>query len=141
MENEQVTFDSQTPGSHVSIDQVTSSSDFLIKEEYEKDSFDKDSLDRRSSADEERPDELAFDKHLCKRNSDYGKDSEYENGSQDRSSFDEFHKNGPFDKSVPFDRESFLTSAFGSEAFEHKFTFVKNIYSKDAELINVIVDY
>ena len=114
---------------------MTSSSDFLIKEEYEKDSFDKDSLDQRRSVDEERPDELAFDKHLCKRNNGYGKDS-YENGS-----FDEFDKNAPSDKSVPFDRESFLKGAFGREAFEHKVTFVKNIYRKDAELINVIVDY
>lgn len=135
METEQVTFDSQTPGSHVSINQVTSSSDFLIKEE----EYEKDSLDRRSSADEERADE-AFDKHLRERNSDYDKDSgydkeSYENGSYDKSSFDEF------DKNAQFDRESFLNGAFGKDAFEHKFTFVKNIYCKDAELINVIVDY
>ena len=148
MENEQGTFDSQMAGGQVSIDQVTSSSDFLVKmEDYEKHHpFDRDD---RSSDD--------FDSGLAEKNQNYysGYDKEsyekesydkesYDNGSYDKSSADEneFDKNGPFDREDRFLKGTFVKDElFYKDAFEHKFPFVKNIYAKNDDLINVIVDY
>lgn len=131
-----MTFDSQMPDSHGSIDQVTSSSDFLVKmEDYEKlNRFDKD---------DRSPDD--FDSSLAEKNHNYdsGYDKEScDNGSYDKSSVDEneFDKNGQFDRD--FLKDAFVKGElFYKDAFEHKFPFVKNIFTKKDDLINVIADY